>query len=358
MQLKSLLLSFFVGVACSLSAQDIHYSLFTMTPTMLNPATTGAFEGSIRVGGIYRDQWGFLEYGYKTPMFNADAPLFMVGKRDWIGAGATVYQDKAGTLGLSNGAFLLAVSYHHAMDKKSRNIVSFGVQGGSVQRGLDDMLGTYTPNSPNTGRVPILPSDLNGFPISGYQPMSGQMESAFDLNAGVILTSRPDKKTVFQGGVAAHHILSPNYSLVSPNAGSGGGGGGNNPNAAKLPVRLTAHANFKRQINKTWSINPTLLAMAINNQNQVSVQTWAGYTINPDKDLELQFGLGYRLGRDGEALLGVQSGDLKVAASFDLALSQFQNIDGTQSAFEVGASYIIKIYKTPDLPPVLVCPQL
>ena len=74
--------------------------------------------------------------------------------------------------------------------------------------------------------------------------------------------------------------------------------------------------------------------------------------------MTLRFGLGYRLGRDGEALIGVDIGDLRIAGAFDLALSQFQDIAGTQSAFEIGASYIIKIYKTPELPPVLLCPAL
>ena len=346
------LLGLFLVGTVHLSAQDLHYSLYNMAPTMVNPAQTGAYEGTARVGGIYRSQWSFLEFGYQTPMFYLDAPLFYVGKRDWVGAGLTAYQDQAGTLGLKNGAFLLAAAYHHALDKKSKNVITLGVQGGSVQRGLSDEFG-------QGGRVAVLPSDLNGG-IPGPNPIDMiQDESAFDLNAGIYFRSNIDKKSNFNAGVALHHILTPNYSLISPNTGGGGGGGsGNNPNAAQLPVRVSVHGGYDRVLNDKWSINPTALFMLINNQNQFNLQTWAGYKVNEEKDFTLRFGLGYRLGRDGELLLGADVGDFRIAGSFDLALSQFQDIADTQSAFEVGASYIIKIYKTPDLPPVILCPPL
>ena len=334
----------------NLHAQDLHYSLFNMAPTMVNPGQTGAYEGTARVGGIYRSQWNFLEYGYQTPMFYLDAPLFYVGKRDWVGAGLTAYQDQAGTLGLKNGAFLLAAAYHHALDKKSKNVITLGVQGGSVQRGLFDEIGIG-------GRQAILPSDLNGS-VGTVNPIDMITdESAFDLNAGIYFRSNIDKESSFNAGFALHHILTPNYSLINPNAG-GGGGGGNNPNAAQLPVRLSIHGGYERILNEKWSINPTALFMVINNQNQFNLQSWAGYKVNDEKDFTLRFGLGYRLGRDAELLLGADVGDFRIAGSFDLAVSQFQDLASTQSAFEIGASYIIKIYKTPELPPVILCPPL
>ena len=339
----TLLLALFLGNAALLHGQDLHYSLFNMAPTFVNPGQTGAYEGTARVGGIYRGQWTFLEYGYQTPMFYLDAPLFYVGKRDWVGAGLTAYQDQAGTLGLSNGGFLLAASYHHALDKKSNNVITLGVQGGSVQRGLSDEIGVG-------GRQVILPSDLNG--TVGTMPLMVQDESTFDLNAGIYFRSKIDKESSFNAGFALHHLLTPNYSLINPNAM------GNNPNAAQLPVRLTLHGGYERMLNDKWSLNPTALFMVINNQNQFNLQTWAGYLVNEEKDVTLRGGLGYRLGRDAELLLGADVGDFRIAGSFDLAVSQFQDLASTQSAFEVGASYIIKIFKTPELPPVILCPPL
>ncbi|MEL6925345.1 MAG: type IX secretion system membrane protein PorP/SprF, partial [Bacteroidota bacterium] len=48
-----------VSVASFAQAQNPinHFSLFDFTPLTLNPAQTGAYEGSVRIGGLYRDQW-------------------------------------------------------------------------------------------------------------------------------------------------------------------------------------------------------------------------------------------------------------------------------------------------------------
>ena len=54
---KTLLFVVVVLAGCvSLHAQDLHNSLFYMNPLHMNPAFTGAFEGTFRLGGIYRDQ--------------------------------------------------------------------------------------------------------------------------------------------------------------------------------------------------------------------------------------------------------------------------------------------------------------
>ena len=45
---------------CSLplvKSQDIHFTLHQMTPLAFNPANTGAFYGSYRLSGLYRDQY-------------------------------------------------------------------------------------------------------------------------------------------------------------------------------------------------------------------------------------------------------------------------------------------------------------
>ena len=66
-----------LSLGSSLAAQDIHNSLFNMSPLSLNPALTGAFEGTARIGGIYRAQdFGISEArGYYSPSFYIDAPV-------------------------------------------------------------------------------------------------------------------------------------------------------------------------------------------------------------------------------------------------------------------------------------------
>ena len=56
MLLKKLLFSALVALlaVATTMAQDIHFTQFTMSPLTLNPGLTGKFEGTVRIGGIYR----------------------------------------------------------------------------------------------------------------------------------------------------------------------------------------------------------------------------------------------------------------------------------------------------------------
>jgi len=97
--IKFTLLFLLSGLFTQVSGQDIHWSLYNMSPLTLNPALTGGFLGTARVGGIYRDQ-AFNTTGtpgFTTPSFYADAPIVSIGKRDWLGIGGMFFSDEAGT---------------------------------------------------------------------------------------------------------------------------------------------------------------------------------------------------------------------------------------------------------------------
>ena len=50
----------------TLQAQDVHFSQFYAAPLLVNPAQTGNFSGTARVGANYRDQWGSITVPYRT----------------------------------------------------------------------------------------------------------------------------------------------------------------------------------------------------------------------------------------------------------------------------------------------------
>ena len=120
----------------SLSAQDIHFSLYNMSPLTLNPAHTGAFSGTIRIGGIYRDQWAsFLGNQFVTPSFYIDSPIIRGFRdNDWVGVGMAIYSDEAGTSRLQTSATMFSAAYHLGLNKKGTSILTLGLQGGNVQR--------------------------------------------------------------------------------------------------------------------------------------------------------------------------------------------------------------------------------
>ena len=124
------------------TAQDIHFTLFDMTPIVVNPSQTGNYEGSFRVGGIYRDQAASVTgFGsqYSTPHFYIDANFdWGFRPQDWVSVGINFLSDKSGDIGLGRTGYQASAAYHLALDKNYRNIISIGAQYGNVTVGVSD----------------------------------------------------------------------------------------------------------------------------------------------------------------------------------------------------------------------------
>src|SRR5688572_3596877 len=90
------------------NSQDLHFTLHQMTPLAFNPANTGAFYGSYRVSGLYRDQYRSVlgKGAFMTPTLSVDLPVIRGFKEtDWVGVGLFLYSDKSGDIGLTQQSF-------------------------------------------------------------------------------------------------------------------------------------------------------------------------------------------------------------------------------------------------------------
>lgn len=334
---KGLLLLAIMCVFLKTQAQDIHFTQFYMSPLTLNPAQTGAFEGTLRIGGIYRDQWNYLAgiRGFRTPSFYVDAPLFRgLGKRDWIGAGINIYQDKAGRASLSNGSLLGSVAYHLSLSKKGGTTLAFGLQGGFVSRRISDK-----------DKLTLEDQFINNTPQSQELASIGQSNvSYFDLNAGVNLNAALNKKMGINIGFSMAHLTQPKYNLI------------NSP-IAKLPVRFAGHGQFNIGLDDKWTLSPAFLFQSMAGANEIAIQAMTSRLLNKEKEISLRGGLGYRLRDALEILLGIDYGQLRVGAAYDLNISDLKTATNYHGGFEIAASYIVKIYKKPEVKPVLLCPR-
>lgn len=366
--IKPLLL--IAGALCihtTLLAQDIHNSLFNMAPLSLNPALTGAFEGTARLGGIYRAQdFGVTDVrGYYSPSFYVDAPVIRgFRENDWVGAGFMVYSDNAGSLRLRTTISGLSGSYHFAVDKNANTMLTLGVQWGSVSRRYDRSFAvfsdTFDPiyggqNNP-TSADPLYTQTSGGGGGGGGQTDENLNETSFsNIAAGLMLRSTVSQSTRFELGFAIDHLTTPNYSF-------GSGGSGQNPGGPNLsagindrPAKIVAHGRLLTQLTETVSFEPTFLYLGTANQKEIDLQAWGGYRINPDA--KANFGLGYRFGDAAKVLLGLEYKDLRAALSYDITLSDRHRINDRNGAFEIAAYYILKIYKKPNVKPAIFCPQ-
>jgi len=346
---RLLLLGAFIAFLGNLQAQDIHFSLFNMSPLTLNPALTGAYEGTARVGGTYRDQWSsFLPNQFTTPSFFIDAPIIRgFRETDWVGVGMLTVNDQAGTANLRTTENMLAASYHFALTKDAKTMLTLGLQGGSVQRSLD--LGAegllFGDESELAGGQPGTSDDRN----------LNDEKNFFDFNAGLLFRTELDDQSSLDVGLAFNHITQPDYSLN--NAGMGGA------DAQNRPMTIVAHTTYRTQLTEKLGISPTLLLQNTSGATAINLQAWGNYLLKEEipaekqPEVKLNFGAGYRFGDAAQVLAGLDYGPLRVALSYDVNVSSLSEVSNFQGGFEVAAWYVFKIYKKPNTDPNILCPR-
>ncbi len=347
--------------------------MFDMSPLTINPAQTGSFRGTVRIGGIYRSQWQSSIADFSTTSLYADAPILAVGKkkRDWLGVGVSVLQDVAGKEngmgdnafgGLTTSFLMPSAAFHKVLGKKGDNVLTIGVQGGAVSRQLAvDGLSFQDelPESVGGGGLGVGTSaDLNS--LVGQTVDNGENVARInpftDFSLGLLLSSRVSEESSFTIGAALGHIVKiGGYNLVGGSGGGPGtGGGGSIPSELKRPSTLKFYGTYNQQVTDKWSVHPMAFFQTTRGLSEVNLQTQVGYQLN--EDIRLNGGLGYRLGDAAMIMGGVNYKDWRVGLNYDLTLGETQQV-GFQNAFEVGASYIIKLFKDPIIDPVIICPE-
>ena len=331
-------------------AQDLHFSLLDFVPTWVNPALTGAYEGTARVGGLYRDQniAAGNSRAYQTPSVYVDAPLLMLGKRAWLGVGGTLIQDNAGLARLNTTWAQGAASYHVILNenarRRERTVLSLGLQGGILARGADL----------SSGDIVLQEEQATGLGGGGLG-QGGGMErqgdnfnaSGFDLGLGASLARRLDAERTFRVGAAVRHLIAPDYALVSADA--------------NRPTTVSLQGAYAQLLSEEYLIEPQAFVQTTGGGFfAAQVQGTVGKYFGDDKRRLVKAGLGVRLpARFVYPMVGMDVGDLKIAAAFDISANQLQtNAEGFQRGFEIGVQYVVKIYKEPEVERVILCPQI
>ena len=237
------LIALMVVIVGNVSAQDIHFSQFSSSPSTLNPASTGVYEGQFRVVYNFKDQWKSIAFPYRTNSFSFDMPF----AREFISKGAmaagiSVLADKAGDLKV--GTTLINLSYSANKYLNRENNISVGLQGGFGQRAMkgDAMLqqwdSEYDPNS------------SDGYTNNANAGAAIQNFSYGDFSAG-LLWSYKNKKFRAHAGAAFFHLNQPNQSSLGASA------------KEKLPAKIALHGGATIPIkNNALGVIPQVLILS------------------------------------------------------------------------------------------------
>ena len=321
-----------------IKGQDLHFTQFQFAPLTINPALTGSYYGSYRIGGIYRDQYrSIATNAFQTVDFMVDAPIMRgLRSQDWIGVGVGMdVIDRAGAAGFKRSFYRINGAYHLSLDKEQTSIFTLGLQYNTATVSFNRL----TTDDTRGG-------DVNGDPdVERFNEMAegdNISDGYSDYQLGLMYNSR-GKNSDFKIGVAAAKVLAPELRFVQ---------------LEEKDMRITAFGTATFQMNDKTSFSPAFLFQTQGPASEFSVQGQFGYLIKPDKGIKLNGGLGMRVGDAVQVLAGVDIKDIRVGVSYDITVSGLSGGNSNNGGFELAVAYYGKIFKKPKIKPIIVCPRL
>ena len=349
-------------ISSVLFGQDqFRYTLFDFSPITLNPANAGSFEGTVRAGTLLREQdYGYKFGQYQSPVIFVDAPLIRgFRKMDWVGFGFSFQHDQqlnqtqitddndiATNNNLITTTVIGGLSYHLSLDKNRKNIISVGFQTGNSSAYLTDQyfrLPMTIVNWLSSGSSGQLGTDI----VQGTPSEVDKKSLNLGYTVGLNFTSNLNQTDYLKVGFSVGHIgRYLRYSIL--NTGSG----------FSLPLKYTAFGNYRTELANGLILEPRFVFSFLQPSWRASGQLLAGIKLTKPTPMILYGGLGYDPVNGMQVLISSDIKDFKVGISFDINFSDRSAVSSQAGAFELGLSYILKVYRKPTPDPVLVCPQL
>jgi type IX secretion system PorP/SprF family membrane protein len=323
-----------------IKAQDPHLSQFYVAPLQLNPALTGVFNGNVRAGFLYRSQWGEVLRDESTNQFRtmtAAVDFRIPIKKNAIGIGLEMMNDKAGDSNFGTTRVGLALNYMQKVDKYGRHYLALGLQADMIQRSfsLDNLRFGNQWNG-----ISYDPTIIQDNPA--YIATLNQQFIFFDASVGLLYFMRgKNKRTTAYAGFSAQHVNQPNQSFGTE--------------TAKLATRYSIHSGVNFPIAKQFDLLPKFL-LQFQGQN---VETMFGSDIRYIFDSRdpsgnaFRFGALYRMvggltvnnenGLNSESialLTGINFHGLDIGVAYDINISQFTNGTFSRGGFEVALTYV------------------
>lgn len=319
----------------TLTAQDIHFSQFYLSPLNLNPAMTGVMNCNIRLAANYRNQWASVlrSNAYNTYSVSYDQRI-ATGRYDYFGVGGTFWGDRAGESRFSTLTGKLSGSYSKRMSgsRTSASYLVAGAEAGFAQRSIDFINLRWGTQHDGTGNHdPDLPTLEDGFNRDNF--------IFADLAAGLMWFAVFDEVNNLYLGAAFHHLNRANVSFA-------------NVGQDLLYSRFTIHGGGEFQMSEKFGLVPGVIVMSQGPSFQVNAGTSLKFILNKTRyDTQaFQVGLWTRVSNKIEtgvlndaAILSTRFdlNNFSVGFSYDINVSPLKAASNGQGGFEFALIYKI-----------------
>ena len=317
-------LSLIVGMLLLASgfSQDLHFSQYFANPISYNPANTGFFDGSYRLGVNHKQQWPWAIEGkflnYNSSAAYADFSFLdkKINDLDWAGIGVNFINDQAGDGNLIANKAYLSLAYQKGLDKMHKHFLSIGFSLGYVHRSID--FGKLYFNNQWIDRVGF---DLSLPSQEGYFK---ENTSYVDLGIGLQGTNQIVAKFGLNYGLSFLHFNRPTESFYQQNN--------------KLGMRILIQVGTEYKINDILDLNTSFYYTGQKKAKEVLFASLLGIRLhnNPkQKQSKILLGASYRLKDALSPLFGYQYHRTRILLNYDINLSSLSKASKGNGGFEL-----------------------
>ena len=339
--LKLTLICFFLStlLPSTTLTQDMHWSQFFMTPLWTNPALTGAFQGTWRIGANFRQQWKAIPIPYNTLSTWADIIIHPAKNKTtlakpspYLSLGALFLYDKAGQAPLQTTKTYLFLSAHVPLN--NQHILSIGFAPGFVSRALNWTNLTFDQQWTGT-------SFDNNLPSGELQRQSSL--SYLDLGTGITWSAQLTDELRTWLGLSAYHLNQPRETFIQ----------NNNQIAPHWTTLLGAEGKLSPRV----ALGGSTMFSTQRKARELLAELHLIYIASPQHNLALIPGIIYRWQDAITPTFRIHYQQLTISIAYDLNISTLKTATTYRGGTEIGIIYTGKlpqrIYKQ-SLP----CPRL
>jgi len=322
----------FVFFGLNAKGQDIHFSQFYNTPTLVNPALTGLFRYDYRGTVVYRNQWRQANAPFTTIAVSGDMNIPinpLTG--DKLGVGVFFFNDQMGDGVIRNNTIIGSLAYHKILDKQKRNRLSFGLQAGYVQKGIDYSTLVFGNQIVNYQADPSVLSGEEGRNTISY----------FNLNAGVAWLYKANSKTDIHTGVSLFNVVSPRETIEKKGVTVG--------NVNDLELRPLWYGGLEYLWTEKISLHPEVMFVYQSMAQELNIGSAVGYSLKNvgNQRMLLMLGAWWRTRDAAIFMAGYRFKNYNICFTYDYTTSNLKQVryspqakGGIVGAYEITITYM------------------
>lgn len=335
LKIKHIVIGSLLSCLCggSMLAQDVHFSQFTETPQLLNPAATGVYNGYMRAILNYKNQWTAMGKAYNTGAASFDIPMFDYNERKaHLGAGLNFFSDRAGDSQFGLTQVNLCISAILPVSKSSKFSTGISIGGAQHKANLNSLVWGNQYNG--TGFDPNINS-YESTPVSSFMYFDLGAGIYYEYNSGKITFERNEAKRLGIG-VAYYHINRPTQKYFSV--------------SEKLYGKIVATINghFDKTGTKL-SIRPSAMFALQGPNMEITAGCALRYRLKNGTKITgfysesgIAIGVNYRYQDAIIPYLFYELKDFGIGVSYDLNVSSYKKASHLNGGAEVSLKYFIQ----------------